>query len=92
MSDKKEPFALSYHLSLILEVVLAFSFDSSEMPPLTAGADIVPKVTTLRAYDPPRTVADTEEGASIRRHDATLERLAEAYEQGVLLEDSGPPH
>ncbi len=59
---------------------------------ITAGADIVPKVTTLRAYDPPRTVADTEEGASIRRHAAALERLANAYEQGLLLEDSGPPH
>jgi fructose-1,6-bisphosphatase III len=59
---------------------------------ITAGADIVPKVTTLRAYDPPRTAADTEEGEHIRRHAATLERLAEAYEEGLLLEDSGRPH
>jgi fructose-1,6-bisphosphatase-3 len=59
---------------------------------ITEGADIVPKVTTLRAYDPPRTVADTEVGERLRRHAATLERLASAYEQGVLLEDSGPPH
>jgi hypothetical protein len=26
------------------------------------------------------------------RHAAALEWLADAYEQGVLLEDSGPPH
>ena len=47
---------------------------------ITTGADIVPKVTTLRAYDPPRSVADTEEGERIRQHIAALERLANAYE------------
>jgi fructose-1,6-bisphosphatase-3 len=56
------------------------------------GADIVPKVTTLRAYDPPRLVADTEEGEHLRSLIAALEKLADAYEQGLLLEDSGPPH
>ncbi|MBC7932104.1 MAG: fructose-bisphosphatase class III [Rubrivivax sp.] len=59
---------------------------------ITTGADIVPKVTTLRAYDPPRRVADTEEGERLRRRVEALERLASAYEQGLLLEDSGPPH
>jgi fructose-1,6-bisphosphatase-3 len=59
---------------------------------ITAGADIVPKVETVRAYDPPRRVADTEEGERLRRRIAALEQLADAYEQGLLLEDSGPPH
>ncbi|MDQ5835204.1 MAG: fructose-1,6-bisphosphatase, partial [Acidobacteriota bacterium] len=59
---------------------------------ITEGADIVPKVSTVRAYDPPRRVADTEEGERLRRRIAALERLADAYEQGLLLEDSGPPH
>jgi fructose-1,6-bisphosphatase III len=56
------------------------------------GADIVPKVTTIRAYDPPRLVADTEEGERLRSQIAALEHLATAYEEGLLLEDSGPPH
>jgi fructose-1,6-bisphosphatase-3 len=59
---------------------------------ITEGADIVPKVSTVRAYDPPRRVADTEEGESLRRRIAALEQLAATYEQGLLLEDSGPPH
>jgi len=59
---------------------------------ITAGADIVPKVSTVRAYDPPRRVADTEEGESVRRRIAALEQLADAYEQGELLESSGQPH
>jgi fructose-1,6-bisphosphatase-3 len=59
---------------------------------ITEGADIVPKVSTVRAYDPPRRVADTEEGERLRRRIAALEQLADAYEQGLLLEDSGPPH
>ena len=59
---------------------------------ITAGADIVPVVSTVRAYDPPRRVADTEEGERLRRRINALERLAAAYEQGLLLEDSGPPH
>jgi fructose-1,6-bisphosphatase-3 len=59
---------------------------------ITEGADIVPKVTTVRAYDPPRRVADTEEGERLRASITALEKLADAYEQGLLLEDSGPPH
>ncbi len=53
---------------------------------ITAGADIVPKVSTIRAHERPRLVADTEEGASIRRRVDALERLILAYERGELLE------
>jgi fructose-1,6-bisphosphatase-3 len=53
---------------------------------ITAGADIVPKVTTVRAYERPRLVADTEEGAAMRQRLGALERLVCAYEEGALLE------
>ncbi len=53
---------------------------------ITAGADIVPKVTTVSAYERPRLVADTEEGAAMRQRLNALERLVRAYEEGALLE------
>jgi fructose-1,6-bisphosphatase-3 len=53
---------------------------------ITAGADIVPKVTTIRTYERMRLVADTEEGEVIRRRAGALERLIFAYERGELLE------
>lgn len=53
---------------------------------ITSGADIVPKVTTVRAYERIRLVADTEEGEVIRRRASALERLILAYERGELLE------
>jgi fructose-1,6-bisphosphatase-3 len=59
---------------------------------ITEGADIVPKVINVRTYDPPRLVADTEEGERLRGRIRALEQLATAYEEGQLLEDSGPPH
>ena len=55
---------------------------------ITSGADIVPKVSNLRVYDPPRTTADTEEGEALRRDIAALERLVLAYQEGALLERS----
>jgi len=53
---------------------------------ITAGADIVPTISTIRAHERPRLVADTEEGEIIRRRIAALERLILAYERGELLE------
>src|SRR5205085_1383062 len=53
---------------------------------ITAGADIVPSVTTVRAYERPRLVADTEEGEALGQRVNALERLVRAYEEGVLLE------
>jgi fructose-1,6-bisphosphatase-3 len=53
---------------------------------ITSGADIVPKVSTIRAHERPRLVADTEEGDIIRRRVGALERLILAYERGELLE------
>jgi len=58
---------------------------------ITSGADIVPKVSNLRVYDPPRTIADTEGGEGLRQDVAALERLVLAYQEGVLLEGSKTP-
>jgi fructose-1,6-bisphosphatase III len=53
---------------------------------ITRGADIIPKVSTLRAYDPPRRVADTERGETIRSTIALLKRLVHAYQEGWIVE------
>jgi len=53
---------------------------------ITSGADIVPKVMTVRAYPQPRLIADTEEGGAMRLRIAALEQLITAYEEGVLHE------
>jgi fructose-1,6-bisphosphatase-3 len=53
---------------------------------ITAGADIVPKVFTVREYARPRRVCDTERGEEIRQRIRALERLILAYEEGALLE------
>ena len=55
---------------------------------IVSGADIVPKVSSLRVYDPPRTIAETEDGESLRQDIAALERLVLAYQEGALLEHS----
>jgi fructose-1,6-bisphosphatase-3 len=53
---------------------------------ITSGADIVPKMLTIRAYEKPRLIADTEDGEIIRQRVTALERLILAYERGELLE------
>jgi fructose-1,6-bisphosphatase-3 len=58
---------------------------------ITGGADIIPKVSTIRPYDPPRRVADTEEGERVRQKMSALQRLIECYEKGLILEEAGTP-
>ncbi len=53
---------------------------------IDSGADIVPKVTSIRRYPKARTTADTEAGAQIRRAIADLNLLVKAYEEGELIE------
>lgn len=53
---------------------------------IRSGADIVPKVATIRRYDTPRRVSDTEEGAVIKERIEALERLIEAYQEGAIME------
>lgn len=55
---------------------------------ITSGADIVPKITTVRAYERVRLVADTEEGALMCERIKALEQLIKAYEDGALMEQT----
>ncbi len=43
------------------------------------GVDIIPTIASIREFDQPRRVGDTEEGARIREDIALLSRLVEAY-------------
>ncbi len=53
---------------------------------LENDADIVPTVQRLREFHPHRLRGDTEEGTKIRQRIAALEKLIEAYRQGVMAE------
>ncbi|CAG0959821.1 fructose-1,6-bisphosphatase III [Phycisphaerales bacterium] len=50
------------------------------------GADIQPKVTTLRKYPNVRTIGETSEGNRVRQNLENLERLIQAYYEGVVAE------
>nr|MDQ2730785.1 fructose-1,6-bisphosphatase [Armatimonadota bacterium] len=64
-----------------------YHFESIE-DAIIAGWDIVPKITTLRTYNPPRTVDHTEDGERTRLTITMLERLIRCYEDGALPEGS----
>jgi fructose-1,6-bisphosphatase III len=51
------------------------------------GADILPKVTTIRSYGRPRTLGETDRGTSIRRSIDDLEALIRAYQEGIVRPD-----
>jgi len=53
---------------------------------IDSGADIVPKVTTIREYPRARTVGDTEEGREIRGTIANLGALVQAFQEGLVAE------
>lgn len=48
------------------------------------GVDIIPKVSVVREWTPPRRVEDTEQGDEIRSEIALLEQLAAAYQANKL--------
>ncbi len=48
------------------------------------GHDIVPTVSDVERYDPPRTVGDTEVGDELRDEAEALEELVHAYETNAL--------
>ncbi len=48
------------------------------------GVDIIPTITTIREFAPPRLIGDTEEGLRIRADIALLEQLVEAYRHDRL--------
>jgi fructose-1,6-bisphosphatase-3 len=51
-----------------------------------AGADIVPKNTTIRIHAQARTVGDTHDGEAIRKKITDLENLVRAYQEGLVRE------
>lgn len=51
------------------------------------GVDIIPKVSELRRWVPPRVVGDTEEGERLRDECELLERLEGAYRDNLLREE-----
>ena len=53
---------------------------------ITQGADIIPKIHAMRVFNPPRRIADTSEGESMRNEIAALELLLRAYQENVLPE------
>ncbi len=53
---------------------------------IDSGADIVPTISTVRAYPRPRTVGDTQEGTRIRARIDELTALVRAYEAGEMDE------
>mgnify|MGYP000567539919 CR=1 FL=1 len=53
---------------------------------IDSGADIVPKVTTIRTYAKARLVRDTGAGVRTRAMIQDLEDLARAFEEGVVQE------
>jgi fructose-1,6-bisphosphatase-3 len=56
---------------------------------VAAGADIIPAITDIEAFEQPRTVADTERGAEIRSEIEVLAALLRAYEGNVVQEQTG---
>jgi fructose-1,6-bisphosphatase-3 len=53
------------------------------------GVDIVPSVSIIREWQPPRRVADTERGQEMRHTIHMLERLIEAYRNNELRQRDG---
>jgi fructose-1,6-bisphosphatase-3 len=74
--------------TLVLEadrtfLALHHHFESVEAA-VRDGVDIIPSVTTVRSWDRPRRMADTERGADFRGEIALLERLIDAYRHNDL--------
>jgi fructose-1,6-bisphosphatase-3 len=53
---------------------------------IDAGADMVPKVITIREYGHARTVGETAEGREVARQIDDLDALVRAYQEGIVAE------
>jgi len=74
--------------TLVLEpeqtfLAMHYHFESVEAA-IKDGIDIIPKTTTIKKWEKPRRVGDTERGEQIRGEVALLERLVEAYRGNSL--------
>jgi fructose-1,6-bisphosphatase-3 len=77
-----------YGYTLVLEADRTFlachhSFESVEAA-IRDGVDIIPSISVVRAWTPPRRMADTERGEQFRFGIEQLERLIEAYRNNDL--------
>lgn len=52
------------------------------------GVDIIPELTEIRRFEPPKTVSDTEEGVALRGRVELIERLVDAYRRNRLRPES----
>ena len=66
-------------------LALHHHFDSVEAA-VRDGVDIIPTITMVREYRPPRRIGDTERGVEIRSEVALLESLVEAYRSKEMQE------
>jgi fructose-1,6-bisphosphatase III len=51
---------------------------------ISTGSDIIPSIQELSVSNPPRTIADTEEGVEIQQRIELLELLVKAYRENAL--------
>ena len=65
-----------------------YHFDSVESA-IRDGRDIVPRVTTIREWDRPRTLADAGRGRVLAAKVGQLERLVDAYRRGAIRVHNG---
>jgi fructose-1,6-bisphosphatase-3 len=70
------------------QVALHHHFESVESA-VRDGVDIVPEVTTVRAWDKPRRMAETERGQEMARHVELLKKLVQAYHENRLRQKHG---
>ena len=54
-----------------------------------SGADILPIVTELGRFEPPRTIGDTETGEELKKEIEVLWELLQAYESSAVQERAG---
>jgi fructose-1,6-bisphosphatase-3 len=80
--------------TLVLEphrtfLALHYHFESVEAAVLR-GADIIPSITVVREWDPPKRVADSQRGRRLQAVIEQLERLIAAYRDHELREHTQP--
>ena len=81
-----------YGYTLVLEHNRTFlachhHFESVEAA-VRDGVDIIPSITTVRSWEQPRRMAETERGAEFRGEISLLERLIWAYQHNALRQSA----
>jgi fructose-1,6-bisphosphatase III len=77
-------FAAAYGdkgFSLVLDAERMYLAQHHHLDP---GADIIPTVSDVVTYNPPRTVGDTETGDDVRTEIAALEALVDAFDKNLV--------